>query len=226
MLFHEYARGIDMTVGYLLGFEEVLAAHDHGHYRFSLDKAIDATFKKIVKQNMRDATEVLATLQLQWPKMCTALCTFRAARQILNSGKGLVEHLKHFGGLHENEIERLFDLIAKASYRLKVLSPIEALPVDERENFIPETLGALTPDRLEAAMQRLSPQSRAPSVRKRVFSRGFTSNWGASQKKVAPVQACASERDADAGPAEIPDVGAVLASADAMQEGVHSRTTA
>ena len=46
LMFREFERGYAATVVYLLGFEEVLVAHDHGHYVFSLDKALDAEFKQ------------------------------------------------------------------------------------------------------------------------------------------------------------------------------------
>ena len=45
-------------------------------------------------------------LRLDWPKLCTALNSLRAARQILNEGQAAVQHLAHHGGLHETEVRR------------------------------------------------------------------------------------------------------------------------
>ena len=56
----------------------------------------------------------LAVLRLDWPSLCTALNTFRAARLVLHAGKELVAELGHHGALHETETERLLDLIAQA----------------------------------------------------------------------------------------------------------------
>jgi len=155
LMFGDFARGFDITVAYLLGLEEVLVAHDHGHYKFSLDATIDLEFKRIVKKNIADATKALATLRLQWPKLCTALNTFKAARQVLNSGKALIDHLKHFGGLHENETERLYDLIAQAAVNLKAMSPVEALPLAERDHFVPEHFATLSMEDLGAEVKRI-----------------------------------------------------------------------
>ena len=45
----------------------------------------------LIKANIREAIYVLAQLRLDWPKMCRALNTFKAARQGLNAGKELVD---------------------------------------------------------------------------------------------------------------------------------------
>ena len=164
-LFQEYGRGYDLTTAYLIGFQGVLESHEHGHYYFSLDQQIDAEFKKIVMQNIKEATEVLAKLQVQWPKMCIALSTFRAARELLNDGGELIEHLKHYGGLAENEIARYEDMISSAANRLKRLNPVEALPVEERANFIPESFHPVTAEQMQAATARL--ERRHPAMRTR-----------------------------------------------------------
>jgi len=183
LLFHDFARGYYGTVGYMLGMQEVLAAHDHGHYKFSLDPAIDNTFKQMVKQNICDATKALAKLRISWPKMCTALGTFKAARLVLNAGKEVIEHLRHHGSLHENETERLLDLIAIASVRLKRLNPIYSLPDTERKHFVPEVLGKATEEAIATEVLKLSPEplsqssakgKSSPSSSRRIFSRSST----------------------------------------------------
>jgi len=136
LVLREFGRGYDAVVGYYMGFEQVLAAHDHGH-KFTLDKELDAAFKECVKQNIKDASVAIASLRLQWPKLCTALNTLRVARAILNQGESLINDLSHHGGLHETEVGRMLDMIAKASSKLSQLNPADALPPEERSHFIP-----------------------------------------------------------------------------------------
>ena len=136
LLFHEFERGYDAVVGYLLAHEEILASHDHGH-TFSLDKALDRRFKNEVKRNIEEALKELALLRLRWPKLCTALNTFKAARLVLNGGHNLVNELGHHGVLHETEAGRLLDFIAESKARLNSLSPVLALAEGERSNFFP-----------------------------------------------------------------------------------------
>ena len=71
---------------------QVLASHDHGH-AFSLDATLDMRVKHAVKANIASAIRELAVLRLDWPQLCTALNTFRAARLVLHAGKELVDEL-------------------------------------------------------------------------------------------------------------------------------------
>ena len=157
MLFGEFHLGYDTVVGYLLAHEELLHSHDHGH-PFSLDKSLDRELKDAVKRNLSDASRALATLKLDWPQLCTALNTFKAARQILNAGKAQAEELRHHGAMHEVEAERLFDLIAERATRLAKLDPRKALPAAQRDDFIPDRMHSHSTneiDMLEAWLSQL-----------------------------------------------------------------------
>ena len=135
LIMREFSRGYDATVGFFLGFEAVLQAHDHG-VKFAQDKELDAEFKAVVKQNIAEASQRLATLRVNWPQLCTALNTARAARQVLNQGAHTVEHLGHHGGLHETEVGRLLDMIAEASSRLNSLDPADVLHGAAADSFM------------------------------------------------------------------------------------------
>ena len=139
----------------------MLASHDHGHV-FCLDKALDRTFKQAVKANIADAIKEIVTLRLMWPKLCTALNTFKAARLVLNGGESLIGELGHHGVLHETETGRLLDAIAEAKSRLHTLSPLLALPAAERLAFFPEDAGK-TYSQLEiaTAMAQISPMRKS-----------------------------------------------------------------
>ena len=163
MTFHEFERGYDATVGYLLAHEEVLASYDHGHH-FSLDRSLDQQFKSAVKDNIKDAAKALAVLKLNWPKMCTALNTLKAARLVLNSGQDLVSELGHHGVLHETETERLLDLISASKSKLNLLSPVLALPVEERTAFFPSSVKVHTAAEIEAMQRRLTLRSQNSST--------------------------------------------------------------
>lgn len=152
LTFREFERGYDVTLGYLLAHEEVLASHDHGH-AFSLDKALDRRFKDAVQANIDEALKQIATLRLSWPKLCTALNTTKAARLVLNAGESLVGELGHHGVLHETESGRLLDAIAAAKSRLHTLSPLLALPPEERLDFFPDDAGKMYTDAEVAAEQ-------------------------------------------------------------------------
>jgi len=166
LLFREFERGYDAAVAYLLINEEVLIAHDHGH-KFSLDSQLDAHFKSIVKGNIREAVAMLAMLRLDWPKLCRALNTFKAARQVLNAGKDLIEELHHHGGLHETEAERLLDLIAQRAVKLSQMSPTEALPAADRDFFMPESFGQHSVDTLRRAQAAMEMGLRRQNTQKK-----------------------------------------------------------
>ena len=178
LLFREFERGYDATVGYLLAHEEVLASHDHGH-TFSLDRSLDLQFKKAVKVNINDAIKNLALLRLDWPKLCTALNTFKAARLVLNGGQSLVSELGHHGVLHETETERLLDAIAEAKSKLNLLSPLQALPPEERANFFPSSTAKVHTEAEMAAMQKQLGRIEATTSMKTIAKIGsFGSSLG------------------------------------------------
>ena len=115
-----FERRYDATVGYLLAHEEILNSRNRGH-KFCLDVELDARFKQIVQANMAAAQSNLNKLKASWPKLCTALNTFKGARLALNKGKHLVEELSKYGALHETETERLLDHIADAKAQLNTM---------------------------------------------------------------------------------------------------------
>lgn len=180
LLFKEFERGYDAVVGFMLVHEELLEEHEHGT-PFSQDTKIDATFKEAVEANVDEARKALATLRLDWPQMCTAIHTFKAARMVLNAAKAKVNSIKHHGGLVDTESERFLDLLDQQGTKIAAQPPTEALPAEERANFIPATIRhttARTSEALDAEAAELgghgfratrkSRFSRRPSSRPRV----------------------------------------------------------
>ena len=179
MLFREFENGYDAVVGYLLAHEEVLAHYDHGH-SFSLDKKLDAEFKVAVKANIASAIRELAVLRLDWPQLCTALNTFRAARLVLHAGKELIDELGHHGSLHETETGRLLDMIDNATSALGSLNPKDAWATPaERDAFsIPESIGKKHSEKDIAAAQAAleAPKPKKATLMSRLATRSTSSN--------------------------------------------------
>lgn len=157
LVLREFERGYDATVGYYMGFEALLASHDHGH-KFSLDELVDSQLKQIVKKNINDATDTIAMLRLDWPKLCQSLNILRASRHVLNKGQNIIDHMSHEGGLHETEVERMLDLIAVYATSLNSLDPAEALPEDQRDNFYPKKFSRHTEEAIATEKKRVGLQ--------------------------------------------------------------------
>jgi hypothetical protein len=154
LVLREFERGYDATVGYYMGFEAILASHDHGH-KFSLDESVDNQLKQVVKKNINDATDAIAMLRLDWPKLCRSLNILRASRHVLNKGQNIIDHMSHEGGLHETEVERMLDMIAVYATNLNSLDPAKALPEDERDNFYPKKFSRHTDEAIATEKKRV-----------------------------------------------------------------------
>ncbi len=92
MLFQEFERGYDAVVGYMLVHEELLEEHEHGTV-FSQDREIDHAFQREVQGNVLQARKAIAGMRVDWPQMCTAINTFKAARCVLNASKSKARRL-------------------------------------------------------------------------------------------------------------------------------------
>ena len=88
----------------------------------------------------------------------------KAARLVLNSGQDLVSELGHHGVLHETETERLLDSISASKSKLNLLSPVLALPVEERTAFFPSSVKVHTAAEIEAMQRRLTLRSQNSST--------------------------------------------------------------
>ena len=90
---HALCAGYDACIGYFLGFEDVLAAHDHGH-KFALDKQMDAAFKNVVKQNILDAAETVAPTPTPTPALTlTPTATQSLALNVCSTGRDAAPRL-------------------------------------------------------------------------------------------------------------------------------------
>ena len=155
LLFREFQRGYDAAVGYMLVHEALLDEHAHG-MPFANEAGIDVTMRAAVQANLAEVRRALAELKLQWPKMVTAINTFKAASMVLNAAKGKINEIKHHGGLIETESERYLDLIAERAVMVKATPPTQALPVDQRNNFIaPPNLKQAQPSEIDSESNRL-----------------------------------------------------------------------
>ena len=129
LLFDSFYFGYDVTVAYLHAHEEIMEERSHGA-ALSLDPEVDAQVELMLEANIRSATLALAHMKLDWPQMCLAISTFKAARVLLNACKARVIQIRHHGGLAESEAERLLALIDRRDMQLDSLPPHAAIGME------------------------------------------------------------------------------------------------
>ena len=110
VLLAEIFRVYDIGLSYVLLIEEVLEEYHHGT-RFSMQDDIDKALHDAMCTNLREAKAFLVPLREEYPLLTRVVNTLKAARKVLNAGINFVDHIKHHGGLAENEAERLSALM-------------------------------------------------------------------------------------------------------------------
>ena len=188
LLFGEFRRGYDAAAGYMLVHEELLEEHGHG-MPFANEAAIDKMMKDAVAANLAEVRRALAALKLEWPKMVTAINTFKASSMVLNAAKAKVNEIKHHGGLVEAESERYLDLIGERAVLIQSMPPTQALPADQRANFIPSGMKHAKPAEIDSESDKLQGGGLKSLTRK--MSRRASAQDVAL--KVAPAPASDSE---------------------------------
>lgn len=181
LLFFEFQRGYDAAAGYMLVHEELLEEHAHG-MPFANEAAIDAAMKAQVAANLAEVRRALAALKLEWPKMVTAINTFKASSMVLNAAKSKINEIKHHGGLVEAESERYLDLVAERSVLIQSMPPTQALPADQRANFIPSNMKHAKPAEIESESNKLQGGGL------KVLTRRMSKNKTIMAPKVAPAE--------------------------------------